>query len=92
MNNIISEAEFYNMYDKSIYDQNYFKVHEIKKYLQDTDYIVIKIYETAIQGGSIIEMLKEYKDILSKRAESRKEINKLEQALKTEQNNNETTE
>lgn len=92
MNNIISEEEFYNMYDKSIYDYNYFKVHEIKKYLRDTDYIVIKMYETAIQGGSIIEMLKEYKDILSKRAESRKEINKLEQALKTEQNNNETTE
>lgn len=85
MNNIISEEEFYNMYDKSIYDYNYFKVHEIKKYLQYTDYIFIKMYETAIQVGSIIEMLKEYKDILSKRAESRKEINKLEQTLKTEQ-------
>lgn len=92
MNNIISEEEFYKIYDKSIYDYNYFKVNEIKKYLQDTDYIVIKMYETAIQGGSIIEMIKEYKGILSKRAEARKEINKLEQYLKVEENNNETTE
>ena len=91
MNNIMSEEEFYKIHDKSIYDYNYFKIHEIKKYLQDTDYIIIKMYETTIQGGSIIEMLKEYKEILSKRSEARKEINKLEQNLKIEENNNETT-
>lgn len=49
-----------------------------KQYLQDTDYIIIKMYETVVQGGSIIEMLKEYKETLSKRAEARKMINELE--------------
>lgn len=75
MNNIISEEEFYNMYDKSIYDYNYFKVYEIKKYLQYTDYIFIKMYETAIQDYSIIKMLKEYKEVLSKKSEARILIN-----------------
>ena len=75
MNNIISEEEFYNIYDKNIYDYNYFKIHEIKKYLQDTDYIIIKMYETAIQGCSIIKILKEYKEVLSKKSEARILIN-----------------
>lgn len=69
-----------------------YKIIRLKDYLRDTDYCVIKMYETAIQGGSIIEMIKEYKEILSKRAEARKEINKLEQDLKVKENNNETTE
>ena len=34
---------------------------KLKEYLKSTDYCVIKMYETAIQGGSILEMLKEYK-------------------------------
>lgn len=75
MNNIIIEEEFYNVYDKNIYDYNYFKIHKIKKYLQDTDYIIIKMYETAIQGCSIIEMIKDYKEILSKKSEARILIN-----------------
>lgn len=75
MNNIISEEEFYNIYDKNIYDYNYFKIHEIKKYLQDTDYIIIKIYEIAIQGCLIIKILKEYKEVLSKKSEARILIN-----------------
>lgn len=66
-------------------------VQELKDFLSQTDYAIIKMYETTIQGGSIIEMLKEYKEILSKRSEARKEINKLEQNLKIEENNNETT-
>ena len=75
MNNIISEEEFYNIYDKNIYNYNYFKIHEIKKYLQDTDYIIIKMYETAIQSCLIIKMLKEYKEVLSKKSEARISIN-----------------
>ena len=51
-----------------------------KQYLRETDYVVIKMYETVVQGGSIIEMLKEYKEVLSKRAEARKLINELEQS------------
>lgn len=50
-----------------------------KQYLQDTDYIIIKLYEKAIQGGNIIELLKEYKEILLKREEARKLINELEE-------------
>lgn len=51
-----------------------------KQYLRETDYVVIKMYETFAQGGSIIEMLKEYKEVLSKRKEARKLINELEQS------------
>ena len=54
-------------------------INEYKEYLRKTDYAIIKMYETVIQGGSIIEMLKEYKEVLSKRAEARKLINELEQ-------------
>ena len=55
-------------------------INEYKEYLRETDYIVIKMYETVAQGGSIIEMLKEYKEVLSKRKEARTLINELEQS------------
>ena len=55
-------------------------INEYKKYLRETDYIVIKMYETVAQGGSIIEMLKEYKEVLSKRKEARTLINELEKS------------
>ena len=55
-------------------------INEYKEYLRKTDYTIIKMYETVVQGGSIIEMLKEYKEVLSKRAEARKLINELEQS------------
>lgn len=50
-----------------------------KQYLNETDYAIIKMYETAMQGGSISEMLKEYKEVLSNRKEARRLINELEQ-------------
>ena len=81
MNNMMNEEEFYKIYDKSIYNYNYFRIQELKKYLQDTDYIVIKMYEKAVQGGNIIELLKECKEILSKREEARKKINELEESI-----------
>ena len=55
-------------------------INEYKEYLRETDYIVIKMYETVAQGGSIIEMLKEYKEVLSKRKEARVLINELEKS------------
>ena len=64
------------------YKDPYFYLNEIEKkkmYLRETDYIIIKMYETVIQGGSIIEMLKEYKEVLTKREEARKKINELEE-------------
>ena len=66
------------------YKDSYFYLNEIEKkkmYLRETDYIIIKMYETVIQGGSVIEMIKEYKEVLSKRAEARKKINELEEHL-----------
>ena len=53
-------------------------INEYKQYLRETDYVVVKMYETVAQGGSIIEMLKEYKEVLSKRKEARALINELE--------------
>ena len=53
-------------------------MRKLKEYLRDTDYCVIKMYETVVQGGSILEMLKEYKEILSKRKKARALINELE--------------
>ena len=66
------------------YKDPYFYLNEIEKkkmYLRETDYVIIKMYETVVKGGSIIEMLKEYKEVLSKREEARKKINKLEEHL-----------
>ena len=54
------------------------KVEDLKEYLQNTDYVVIKMYEAGIKGNSIEEMLKEYNDVLLKREEARKQINELE--------------
>ena len=58
-----------------------YEMLKLKEYLRDTDYVVIKMYETVIQGDSIIEMIKEYKEVLSKRAEARKKINEIEEHL-----------
>lgn len=55
-----------------------YQLQDLKNYLKDTDYCIIKMYEEVVQGGSIIEMLKEYKEVLAKRKEARKLINELE--------------
>ena len=61
-----------------IQNQKELEIELCKKYLNDTDYAIIKMYETVVQGGNIIEMLKEYKEVLINRAEARKQINELE--------------
>lgn len=61
-----------------IQNQKELEIELCKKYLNDTDYAIIKMYEEVVQGGSIIEMLKEYKEVLAKRKEARKQINELE--------------
>ena len=70
-----------NLYKYAYYNEVKAKEILLKEYLRDTDYCVIKMYETVAQGGSIIEMLKEYKEVLSKREEARKKINELEEHL-----------
>lgn len=65
------------------YEDTYKLQEEIrinKKYLADTDYIVIKMYEASMQGESIVPMLSEYKTILAKRKAAREKINELLQA------------
>ena len=73
----LTEEELKYINDKYDSIEEYEKL-KLKEYLKNTDYVVIKIYETAMQGGNIIELLKEYKEILSKREEARKQINELE--------------
>lgn len=54
------------------------KIAEYKKYLQDTDYIVLKIAEAQSESGDIAALRTEYAEQLAKRKEARSEINKLE--------------
>jgi uncharacterized protein YktA (UPF0223 family) len=54
------------------------RIVSYKEFLKETDYCIIKMYETVVQGGSIIEMLKNYKEVLNKRKEVRQLINELE--------------
>jgi hypothetical protein len=61
-------------------DNNESRIASYKEYLKETDYAIIKMYETAMQGGSITEMLKEYKEVLINREEARNLINALSQA------------
>lgn len=74
----LTEEELKYINDKYDSIEEYEKL-KLKEYLKNTDYVVIKIYETAMQGGNIIELLKEYKEILSKREEARNLINELEE-------------
>lgn len=61
-------------------DNNESRIASYKEYLNDTDYVVIKMYETAMQGNSISDMLDEYKQVLINREDAREQINALSQA------------
>lgn len=74
----LTEEELKYINDKYDSIEEYEKL-KLKEYLKNTDYVVIKIYETAMQGGNIIELLKEYKETLIKREEARNLINELEE-------------
>ena len=67
-----------NINKNSLLEEKIAKIELCKQYLNETDYAIIKMYEEVVQGGSIIEMLKEYKEVLSKRKEARQLINELE--------------
>ena len=85
----LTEEELKYINDKYDSIEEYEKL-KLKEYLKNTDYVVIKIYETAMQGGNIIELLKEYKEILSKREEARRLINELEKEIEQNEENNNT--
>lgn len=56
------------------------KIAEYKKYLQDTDYIVLKIGEYLADGNAeeVTAIKTEYAEQLAKRKEAREKINELE--------------
>lgn len=58
------------------------RIQELKDFLSQTDYIVIKLYEKTLLGGSIISMIQEYTSVLKEREAARKEINELEESSK----------
>ena len=58
------------------------RIQELKDFLSQTDYIVIKLYEKTLLGGSIISMIQEYTSVLKERDAARKEINELEESSK----------
>lgn len=63
------------------------EVVKYKKYLADTDYVVIKITEAMVIGNQqIIDELKnKYADVINERDEARKKINELEEEIKNGQ-------
>ena len=67
-----------NINKNSLLEERIARIELCKQYLKDTDYAIIKMYEEFVQGGSIIQMLTEYKEVLSKRKEARQLINQLE--------------
>lgn len=67
-----------NINKNSLLEERIARIELCKQYLNETDYAIIKMYEEVVQGGSIIEMLKEYKEVLIKRKEARQLINELE--------------
>lgn len=69
-----------NIDKNGLLEEKQAKIELCKQYLKETDYAIIKMYETAMQGGSILEMLKEYKQILINREEARRLINELEKS------------
>lgn len=54
------------------------KIAEYKKYLENTDYIVLKIAEAQSEGSDIAALRTEYAEQLAKRKEARDKINELE--------------
>jgi hypothetical protein len=65
--------------EKAAYEKEN-KIAEYKKYLEDTDYIVLKMGECLVDGNAeaVAAIKTEYAEQLAKRKEAREEINKLE--------------
>lgn len=59
--------------------QKEWEIKKLKRYLNDTDYVITKLNEAKIEGDELFNSLKtEYSDILTKRKEARVRINELE--------------
>lgn len=59
--------------------QKEWEIKKLKRYLNDTDYIITKLNEAKIEDEELFNSLKiEYNEVLTKRKEARKRINELE--------------
>ena len=59
--------------------QKEWEIKKLKRYLNDTDYVITKLNEAKIEDDELFNSLKtEYSDILTKRKEARVRINELE--------------
>ncbi|MDY5929860.1 MAG: hypothetical protein SPJ27_07490 [Candidatus Onthovivens sp.] len=59
--------------------QKEWEIKKLKRYLNDTDYIITKLNEAKIEGDELFDSLKEqYVEVLIKRKEARNRINELE--------------
>ena len=59
--------------------QKEWEIKKLKRYLNDTDYIITKLNEAKIEDENLFNSLKtEYSNILTKRKEARVRINELE--------------
>ena len=85
----ITEEEFNELTKPKVYEptaeqkaaqEKAKKIAEYKKYLADTDYIVLKIAEAQSEGetSTVAQLRDIYKEQLAKRKEARDKINKLE--------------
>ena len=69
---VINTIEYKNM-------QKEWEIKKLKRYLNDTDYVITKLNEAKIEDEELFNSLKtEYSDILTKRKEARVRINELE--------------
>ena len=70
--NVINTIEYKNI-------QKEWEIKKLKRYLNDTDYIITKLNEAKIEDDELFNSLKEqYAEILIKRKEARNRINELE--------------
>ena len=70
--NVINTIEYKNI-------QKEWEIKKLKRYLNDTDYVITKLNEAKIEDEELFNSLKtEYSDILAKRKEARVRINELE--------------
>ena len=69
---VINTIEYKNI-------QKEWEIKKLKRYLNDTDYVITKLNEAKIEDENLFNSLKtEYLDILTKRKEARVRINELE--------------
>ena len=69
---VINTIEYKNI-------QKEWEIKKLKRYLNDTDYVITKLNEAKIEDEELFNSLKtKYSDILTKRKEARVRINELE--------------